>query len=170
VVGPLLTNCYLLISSKEAIVIDPGGEIKEILKEIEGKKLKAIILTHYHWDHTLGAKLLKEKTGAPIFIHEKDKEFLKIKADVFLKGGEEIQLGKETLKVLHTPGHSPGSISILGENFIFTGDTLFADGVGRTDLPGGSQKDLEYSLQMLKKIIQPKMKVFPGHGPSFEKK
>lgn len=168
-VGPLLTNCYLLISDNEAVLIDPGFLTKEILKEIEGKKLLYIILTHYHWDHILGAKKLKEKTGAKILIHKEDKKFLKFEVDQLLDGGEEIRFGKEFLKIIHTPGHTPGSISILVQNFLFTGDTLFEDGVGRTDLPGGSEKDLQKSLKILEKIIKPKMQILPGHGSSFSK-
>jgi len=169
VVGPLLTNCYILISDNEAIVIDPGANLKEILKEIEGKKLLYIILTHYHWDHTLAAPKLKEKTGAKILVHKGEKDFIKFEVDQFLDGGEEIRIGKEFLKIIHTPGHSKGSICILGENFIFTGDTLFHDGFGRFDLPGGSEKDLKESLKKLEKMIKKDMMVYPGHGPEFKK-
>jgi len=169
VIGPLLTNCYVLSEKDEAILIDPGGGIKEILKELERKKLIYIILTHYHWDHTLAAKRLKEITGAKILIHKNEKDFIKFKPDQFLDGGEEIRLGDEFLKIIHTPGHSKGSICLISENCIFTGDTLFKDGVGRTDLPGGSQKDLEQSLKELEKIIKPGTMAYPGHGPFFEK-
>lgn len=169
VVSPLLTNCYILTSNDEAIILDPGAGLKSILKEIERKKLTYIILTHYHWDHTLAALKLKEKTGAKILIHKGEKEFIKFKPDQFLEGGEEIKIGKEYLKIIHTPGHSKGSISILGEDFIFTGDTIFEDGLGRTDLPGGSEKDLKESLKKLEKIIKKGMKIYPGHGNSFKK-
>jgi len=169
IVGPLLTNCYILISNEEGVVIDPGGDLKKILKEIEGKKLNYIILTHYHWDHILAAPKLREKTGAKILIHKGEKNFIKFQADQFLDGGEEIRLGNEFLKIIHTPGHTKGSICILGENFIFTGDTIFEDGVGRTDLPGGSEEDLKRSLEKLERIIKKGMKIYPGHGPIFEK-
>jgi glyoxylase-like metal-dependent hydrolase (beta-lactamase superfamily II) len=169
VVGPLLTNCYILSTEKEALVVDPGAGLKKILAELEGKKLNYIVLTHYHWDHILLAKKLKEKTGAKILIHREEKDFIKFQPDKFLEDGEEIKIGKETLKVVHTPGHTKGSICLLGENFIFTGDTIFEDGFGRTDLPGGSKEDLEKSLEKLEKIIKRGMKVYPGHGPSFEK-
>jgi glyoxylase-like metal-dependent hydrolase (beta-lactamase superfamily II) len=169
VVGPLLTNCYILISNKEAVVIDPGAGLKKILKEIEGKKLKYIILTHYHWDHILGALKLKEKTGAKILIHKGEKDFIKFQPDQLLDGGEEIRIGNEYLKIIHTPGHTKGSISILGKDFIFTGDTIFEDGYGRTDLPGGSKKDLKESLEKLEKVIKKGTKIYPGHGPTFQK-
>jgi glyoxylase-like metal-dependent hydrolase (beta-lactamase superfamily II) len=172
IVGPLLTNCYLLFSKKEAAVIDPGGGTKTILKEIEesGAKLKFIILTHGHWDHTLSILKIKEKTGARILLHEAEKEFVKFKTDQFLKDGEEIKIGNIVLKVIHTPGHTKGSICLLGNSFIFTGDTIFKDGYGRTDLVGGSQKDLENSLKKLSKILKPGMKIYPGHGDIFKKK
>jgi glyoxylase-like metal-dependent hydrolase (beta-lactamase superfamily II) len=170
IVGPLLTNCYLLISKDEAAVIDPGGGAKAILKEIEESKakLKYIILTHGHWDHTLSVLKIKEKNGAKILLHESEKEFVKFKVDEFLKEDSEIKIGGSVLKVIHTPGHTKGSISLLGKDFIFTGDTIFKDGYGRTDLKGGSQKDLENSLEKLKKFLKPGMKVYPGHGETFE--
>jgi glyoxylase-like metal-dependent hydrolase (beta-lactamase superfamily II) len=169
VVGPLLTNCYILISGNEAILIDPGAEPEKILKEIEGKKLNYIILTHYHWDHTLAVEKIKEKTQAKILIHKNEKNFIKFEVDQFLEGEEEIRIGNEYLKIIHTPGHTSGSICILGENFIFTGDTLFEDGFGRTDLPGGSKEDLKKSLKKLENVIKSKMKIYPGHGDPFEK-
>ncbi len=185
VVGPLLTNCYYLVSGKEVIVIDPGGGLRKILKELKDKKLNYIILTHYHLDHTLVAQRLKEETGAKILIHKEEKDFIKslpfsasfqkkekrlvFQPDQFLEDGEEINLGNEFLKIIHTPGHTKGSICILGKDFILTGDTIFEEGYGRTDLPGGSKKDLENSLKKLEKIIQPGMIIYPGHGPVFRK-
>ena len=170
IVGPLLTNCYLLISKDEAAVIDPGGGTKAILKEIKENKakLKYIILTHGHWDHTLSVLKIKGRTEAKILIHEAEKEFVKFKVDEFLNEDSEIKIGDSVLKVIHTPGHTNGSICLLGDGFIFTGDTIFKDGYGRTDLKGGSQKDLENSLKKLEKILKPGMKVYPGHGETFE--
>lgn len=171
IVGPLLTNCYLLISKGKAAVIDPGGGLKKILEEVGGKiKLKYIILTHSHWDHALAVLKLKEKTGAKILMHEAEKDLVRFEVDEFLKEGKEIKIGDTVLKVIHTPGHSKGSICLVNKNFIFTGDTLFKDGYGRTDLPGGSQKDLENSLKKLKKILKPGVKIYPGHGEIFEYK
>jgi len=169
IVGPLLTNCYLLLGKKEAIVIDPGGGLPEILKRIENKKLTFIILTHYHRDHTLCALELKKEKGGKILIGKGEKEFINFEPDEYLEEGRKIKIENETLEIISTPGHTKGSICIVGKNFIFTGDTLFIDGVGRTDLPGGSQNDLENSLKKLKKIIHHKMKIYPGHGPTFEK-
>jgi len=169
IVGPLLTNCYILISEGEALVIDPGGGLKRILEEIGEAKLKYIVLTHCHWDHLLAAPKLKKATRAKILIHEGEKDLIKFEVDQFLKNGDEIKVGVISLKVIHTPGHTKGSICLAGKNFIFTSDTIFEDGYGRTDLPGGSQKDLENSLSKLKKILKPGFKIFPGHGPPFKK-
>lgn len=166
VVGPLLTNCYLVTSNDELLIIDPGGDTDRILREIE-TKVKYIINTHGHLDHTFANEKIRKETTAPILIHQAEKDFIKFKADKFLKDGDEIKIGKEKLKVIHTPGHTKGSICLLGENFVFTGDTLFKDGQGRTDLPGGSEKDLEKSLEKLKKILRPGMIIYPGHGEIF---
>jgi len=187
IVGPLLTNCYLLISKGEAALIDPGGQTKKIFEELERNKaeLKYIILTHGHWDHTFSVSKIKEKTRARILIHEAEKEFIKpapyrpapdsgggagarFKIDQFLKEGDEIKIGDSVLKVIHTPGHTKGSICFSNDNFIFTGDTIFKDGYGRTDLRGGSQKDLENSLKKLEKILKPGIKIYPGHGEIFD--
>lgn len=169
VVSPFLTNCYVLIDGIEAAVIDPGGETERIITEVDGHGalLKYIILTHYHLDHTLSAPKIKEEKVAKILIHEAEKDFLKIEPDEFLTDGSEIKIGKTYLKVIHTPGHTKGSICLLGDGLIFTGDTIFRDGFGRTDLPGGSQANLELSLSKLKKIFKTGMKIYPGHGDTF---
>ena len=170
VVGPLLTNCYLAISKGELIIIDPGGEADKILREI--KKIKAkpkyIINTHFHPDHTSENLRIKEETGAEILIHEKEKDFIDFKADRFLKEEDEIKIGDSVFKIIHTPGHTPGGICLFGENVVFTGDTLFKDGYGRADLPGGSPEDLKKSLRKLSKLLKPNMIVYPGHGEIFK--
>lgn len=182
VVGDLETNCYLVISKNELAVIDPGGESEKILKEITeaGIRVKYIINTHYHPDHSSENLKIKNKTGAKILIHEADKAFLDFEPDQSLKEGDEIKIGEIILKVIHTPGHTKGGICLLGlqptlhppasqaPNILFSGDTLFKDGVGRTDLPGGSFDELEESLHKLSKILKPGMKVYPGHGEVFE--
>lgn len=170
IVGELETNCYLLISENELGIIDPGGEADKILKEIEKAKVKPkyIINTHCHPDHILANEKIKKATGAKILIHEAEKDFINFEADRFLEDGDEIKIGDSVLKVLHTPGHTKGSICLLGEDFALTGDTLFKDGCGRTDLPGSSQKDMGESLEKLSKLLKPGTTVYPGHGEIFK--
>lgn len=154
VVGLLETNCYLLVSEGEILVIDPGAQPEKILKEIKktNAKAKYIITTHSHFDHRGAQKIIQKNTGALIL---KPKE------------GEKIKIGNVLLEVIETPGHSKDSICLLGKNFIFVGDLIFKEGIGRTDLFGGSEVELKKSLKRLKKLIKPEMKVFPGHGPIF---
>ena len=172
VVGPLLTNCYLLFSKEEFLIIDPGGDAWKILDEIKKTKavLKCIVNTHGHPDHILANEKIKEETGAKILIHQAEKDFIDFAADNFLNDGDEIKVGDSILKVLHTPGHTKGSICLIGDSFAFSGDTLFEDGYGRTDLPGGSSKDLEKSVKKLSKILKPGTLVYPGHGEIFNYK
>jgi len=164
-VGSLQTNCYLLISKGELAIIDPGDEPEKILEEIKrvDAKPKYIINTHYHYDHTQANKRIKEATGADILIHENEKEYIDFSVDRFLKEGDRLKVGDVALGVILTPGHTKGSICLLGEDFIFTGDTLFRVGYGRTDLEGGSQEEMNDSLSKLKEIIRQGMMVYPGH-------
>jgi glyoxylase-like metal-dependent hydrolase (beta-lactamase superfamily II) len=177
IVGEIQTNCYLILNRDEVAVIDPGGDADKILQEIAKFKpasLKYIINTHYHYDHILVNEEIKQKTGAKIVIHKAEKNFINFKIDKFLEEGDRINIGNNPpyqggiLKVIHTPGHTKGSICLLGDNFVFSGDTVFKDGYGRTDLAGGSQKELENSLDKLNKIIKPGMTVYPGHGEIFK--
>lgn len=155
IVGELNTNCYFLISKGELLIIDPGGEPERIVEEAKktGAVLKYVVNTHNHSDHTLGNKKLEE-AGA---------EILK-----GLKEGDSIRVGGTLLKVIGTPGHAKESICLLKNNLIFTGDTLFKDGYGRTDFPGGDEKEMEESLKRLSGVIKPGMAVYPGHGELFE--
>ncbi len=173
-VGMLLTNCYVVgqVETREAMVIDPGTdretEAKKILKEIEsnGFKIKYIVNTHGHPDHTGGNKIFREATDAPILIHEYDAPMLKGPfADRMLHDGDSVQVEGIVLRVLHTPGHSPGSITLIGNDVVFTGDTLFTGSIGRYDLPGGSLKEIKNSLKKLM-TLPDHMKVYPGHGPT----
>jgi len=170
VVSTFLTNCYILIDGIEAAVIDPGGETQKIIQEVDknGAILKYIILTHFHLDHTLSALKIREEKMASILIHEGEKKFLKFEPDEFLTDKSKIKIGKTYLEVIHTPGHTKGSICLLGDGLIFTGDTIFKDGFGRTDLPGGSMADLEKSLRKLKLVLKTGMAVYPGHGEVFK--
>ncbi len=184
-VGPLETNCYIVYcqDSLECAVVDPGAEADRISRLIARKSLKpALILnTHGHIDHIGANKDIKEKFNIPLYIHSADSPMLgNVKqsemagflgvidspsADHLLNDGDKIKVGKSFLQVIHTPGHSPGSVSFLGDGFLLSGDTLFFGGVGRTDLPGGSWKDMESSIKNKILTMPDEMIVLPGHGP-----
>lgn len=186
-VGPLGTNCYLLgcEETKEGAVIDPGAEGERILAAAReaGIKIAYIINTHGHIDHIGANGIIKESTGAPVLIHKDDAPYLtepgrnlslfmgsrdkSPEADCFLEEGDTINIGRTiTLTVIHTPGHTPGGICLKGEGFIFTGDTLFAGSIGRTDLPGGSYNQLINAIKEKLFVLDDDLKIYPGHGPS----
>jgi len=173
-VGMMRTNCFIVgdVQAEEVVVIDPGfdsaSEAKNILKEIERNKfrVKFIINTHGHHDHTSGNKTMKEATKAPILIHEYDAPLLRNpSADKTIREGDIIEFGEVKLRVLHTPGHSKGSIALLGADAVFSGDTLWAGTIGRYDLPGGSLEEIMNSLKNKLLILPDHLKVYPGHGP-----
>jgi len=174
------TNCYVFGSkrTKDVVIIDPGADpdrIKELIKR-EGLIPKCIINTHGHIDH-IGAN---SELDLPVYIHEKDANFLtnpllslaafygKLKgsprASRTLKEGDNIDISGIMLKVIHTPGHTPGGISLYTEGIVFTGDTLFAQSIGRTDLPYGSQKDITNSIKEKLFNLADSTIVYPGHG------
>jgi glyoxylase-like metal-dependent hydrolase (beta-lactamase superfamily II) len=186
IVGELETNCYILgdEDSKEGMVIDPGGDFKVIEKALKELNLniKYILLTHGHSDHIQVLSELKKYSGAQILIHKDDAEMLSNPeknlsvfsykpfsapvADMLLKDKDKIKVGRIELEVLHTPGHTEGSISLFTDKTIFSGDLIFYGSVGRTDLPGGSNQKLFKSIQ--DKILD-KMDdtvIYPGHGPA----
>ena len=185
-VGPIQANCYILgcEETSEAAVIDPGDETDRILSALAESSLtaKLIINTHGHFDHVSANKRLKEVTGAPIFIHSLDAPMLdqlsssaaawgleadnSPRPDRQLKDGDEITFGNIVLKVIHTPGHTPGGISLYTADFVFVGDTLFAGSIGRTDFPGGSFEALKESIRKKLFVLGDHVKVYAGHGPS----
>lgn len=173
-VGMLGTNCYVVGDKKsgEAVVIDPGfdteSEGQRILDEIEhnGLQIKYIINTHGHPDHIGGNRILKNHSHAPILIHGADSPMLNNPpADRTLHEGDIIEVGDIKLKVMHTPGHSPGSTALLTGDYAFSGDTLFAGSIGRYDLPGASLEELVTSLKRIL-TLHDHVKVCPGHGPA----
>lgn len=182
---PLGVNCYILVdtATKKAAVIDPGGSVKPIMAQVEqaGAQVALIINTHGHWDHSWGNRELQQLTQAPLLIHEADADMLSdagksaaahfgapwqpSQADHLLKNGDEIDLGQLRLQVLHTPGHTPGGICLFCQDLCFAGDTLFKLSMGRTDLAGGDDEQMEYSLIKLMRYPD-ETKVLPGHGPA----
>ncbi|MDI6698585.1 MAG: MBL fold metallo-hydrolase [Candidatus Saccharicenans sp.] len=185
IVGPLETNCYLYFcpETRECAVIDPGAGADQIFPLITHLSLKPVIIlnTHGHVDHT-GANIeIKDRYGVPIAIHQDDLPLLEEsiqlefglmlgakpspRPDRLLVDGDEVRVGQTSLKVIHTPGHSPGSVCFYTPGILFSGDTLFCGGVGRTDLPGGSWKDLIRSLRTRVLTYPEETVVLPGHGP-----
>lgn len=180
VVGALRTNCYLVwdVAAKEACLIDPGADPKPIKSFMnkEGLDLKFIINTHGHGDH-IGANAF---FGAPIFIHSLDADFLtdpdknlsrvftagitSPKAERLLVDGDILKLGSLELKILHTPGHTPGSVSVVSGGVVFTGDALFAGSIGRTDLAYGDQDRLMQSITQKLFALKDDTVIYPGHG------
>jgi hydroxyacylglutathione hydrolase len=187
-VGPLQCNCTILADehTREAIVIDPGDEISRIHRRLlsHGLTLKQILITHAHIDHIGGALKLKSLTGAPIFLNENDLPQLELMAeqaawvgvatpetappDEVLTDGRIVGLANYPANVIHTPGHTQGSICLHFEplKMVVAGDTLFADSIGRTDLPGGNHGQILDSIQTRLLTLPDETKVVPGHGPA----
>ena len=182
-VGYMGVFCYIVSCpvKKEALVIDPAGDEEGIVERINqnGLVLKYIVNTHGHADHTCGNAKMKDLTGAEIIMHEEDDKLfnspegqimarqmgfaLSPHADIFVKDGDEVSVGDVTLKVIHTPGHSPGGICLLGDGNLFTGDTLFVGAIGRTDLPGASMVQFMNSINKRLLTLPLETIVWPGH-------
>ena len=171
-VGPMQNFSYIIGDerTKEAVVVDAGWDIEKLIIIVDKEKLRInkIILTHSHYDHIQKVDELASKTGSIIYFHEEDyneiKRFIKnptIKIDK-LKNNDEIKIGNIKIKIIHTPGHTPGAICLLFDRKLITGDTLFVNAIGRTDLAGGDSIKLFESLQKLKKLDDD-VEVYPGH-------
>jgi glyoxylase-like metal-dependent hydrolase (beta-lactamase superfamily II) len=188
--GPLGNNGFLLVDeeTREALVVDAPLESRSAADQIAAKKLhlKAIVITHGHFDHTAEAAYWKEKTGAPVFLHANDREWAEggprssamfgmsvpeFPAWEAAGEGREFSLGKSTVRLLHTPGHTQGGLTLhladdgAGGAHLFTGDTLFAGSIGRTDLPGGDTAQLIRTIREKLLPLPDETKVYPGHGP-----
>jgi len=187
-VGPLQCNCSVIGDEKthEAMVIDPGDQIEGILEILrqENLTLKQIVITHAHIDHVGGAMKLKAETGAPILMNQNDHALLKmldmqatwigmrppgdVKVDEAIGQGRVLKIGEISSNVIHTPGHTEGSICLYfpAEKKLIAGDTLFAGNIGRTDLPGGSTDKIMRSLHTHVLALPDETEVVPGHGPN----
>jgi hydroxyacylglutathione hydrolase len=185
VVGALETNCYLVYceETRACAVIDPGADPEKIISTIADLELQpAIVLnTHGHVDHIGGNSDIVRKYGVPLAMHAADTGMLQVSdyielslllgaknsppPDRLLAEGDEVPFGRAALRVIHIPGHTPGSIGFVAGGVLFSGDTLFCGGVGRTDLPGGSWKDLERSIRERILTLPEETIVLPGHGP-----
>ncbi len=182
-VGPFVSNCYIVgaESTREGMVIDPGAEPEAILKAVKDAKLdiKTIVLTHGHIDHISALAEVKKATGAAVAIHASDAPLLGkqpsnlsfgfshqvVTPNRLLKGGDSIDVGDMRFLVIHTPGHSRGSICLMWQGLVFSGDTLFNFGIGRYDLPGGDYEQLMNSLHTKLMVLPDTTVVYPGHGP-----
>jgi len=184
IVGPLQVNCYIAADDEgKAVVIDPGGNAERILAVIDEKDLSVehIVNTHAHFDHILGVEEVRRATDADFLIHKEEAAVLDTAKELSrsymgykvefpevggcVEDGDAVRAGDLHFQVLFTPGHTPGGISLLVEDIVFTGDTLFAGGVGRTDLPGGSWERLMDSIRHRLLPLGDALKVYPGHGP-----
>jgi len=187
-VGNFAVFCYLVgdEETKEGLFIDPADDTEMLLSEAKSNginKIKYIVNTHSHVDHIMGNAAMKKKTSAQIIIHEEDAKYLtripsellimfrataSPSADLLVKEGDVIQVGHVTLKVIHTPGHSPGGMSLYMDGMVFTGDTLFVGSVGRTDFPGSSWDAMDASIRKKLYVLPGDTVVLPGHnyGPT----
>ena len=185
--GSFFTNCYIVgdEDTKEAILIDPGSQVEEALELIEnlGLKVDRIVNTHAHIDHICGVELAKKALGAEFYLHEKELPVLEDmpqakgrfpefswaevpEVDHFLEEGDVVAVGSHTAKVVHTPGHTWGSICLVFEGHVFDGDALFSGSVGRVDLTGGSSmEELVHSIKTKLLTLPPETRVYSGHGP-----
>lgn len=163
-VGNMQNFSYIVVDedTSESIIIDPSWDLIELemlIKE-NNLKIKYIVNTHHHFDHTIGNEAMAESTKAPIIQHENSE----LKHDITVKGGDTIAFGNSKLKVLHTPGHSKDSICLIGDGKIFSGDTLFVGNCGRIDLPGGSAKELYHSLFDVLYSLDDNLVLYCGHN------
>lgn len=180
--GPLTTNTYILrdLNELEGVVIDPGGDVEEIIDAIRSLKttITRVISTHGHFDHILGVPRILDYTDALFLLHEDDLEIMEMsyeycryydpqwsipEVDEYVDDGDTVKVGRIELRIIHTPGHTPGSISILGQGYIFTGDTLFKGTIGSTDFPGGNWNQMVESITRLM-ALPDSIVVLPGHG------
>jgi hydroxyacylglutathione hydrolase len=184
VVGPLASNCFIVGAEpgEVGMIIDPADEAQVILGAVKelGLDIKYIVLTHGHLDHIGALKEVRDKIGAEVAVHGADVNLLKDHSlgnlfglfypkppppDRLLEDGDSLDVGNLHFQVLHTPGHTPGGICLLGHGVVFSGDTLFNYGIGRTDLPGGSYSQLMNSIHTKLMVLPDDTVVYPGHGP-----
>lgn len=183
VLGPLETNCFIVSATGDArvLVVDPAGDADRLLGAIAGREVVGVVLTHCHFDHLGAAAEVLRATRAPLLVHESDADYITDSAgtggllwgfdtvaprpDILLREDDAVCVGLVRFQVISTPGHTPGSICLLGDGHLFAGDTLFAGSVGRTDFPRGDAKALRAAIRDKLAPLPDETRVHPGHGP-----
>lgn len=165
-VGFFGNNCYILTCpwTQEGVIIDPAAEAQRILQEAGETLVRYILITHGHMDHIGALEEVRNKAGAPVGIHAGDVRGLKKPPDFFLQDGQMLTFGKYSLKVLHTPGHSPGGVCLLSEKTLFSGDTIFPNGPGNTSIPGSDEEMILASIHSKIFVFPDDTIIYPGHG------
>jgi hydroxyacylglutathione hydrolase len=168
VVGPLATNCYVVAAAEAAVVIDPGAQVRKIMKAVDGLEVLAVLVTHGHSDHVGGVDGFLGETDVPFLAPAADavlvSQHISAEPTRLLSDGDQLEFGPLSFEVIATPGHTPGSCCFYAPGVLFSGDTLFAGGVGRYDLPGGSGDALFAAIRERIFALPEETVVYPGHG------
>jgi hydroxyacylglutathione hydrolase len=165
-VGTFENNCYVVFcpQTRECAIIDPAAEASKILQAVRGEKVRYILITHGHMDHIGALEEIRKHTSGAVGIHEKDSHALQTRPDFFLQDGQIIRFGSVNLRVIHTPGHTPGGVCFFAGKTLFSGDTIFPNGPGNTSLPGADYQLILRSIHSKIFVLPDETLIYPGHG------